>query len=261
MFQAPRALTLALSLCACLAGFTPASWGEPLQGRVEEAGVEPSRDVIKKTIEAMPTPVLKPRPAQTDKAAPLKGTIKQDGLSGSAEDWEDEPLKPMQGKADQRTLKGAAIKDDSGLQGMDPDADNRELMIEWDKWRNRLLFAIQSGMQEYMNNPNELSEAKWDPHRQVMVRGPKFPMGTIAWFYCQVTPDRRIVNLKLTRSSGHKDYDKALIESINNLNGSSILRYPRGSKRTIVSQDAGIKTAETSEYRYFKFGDVERQRF
>jgi hypothetical protein len=231
----------------------------PLQGRIEESGVEPSHDVIKKTIEAMPAPVLKPRAAGIDKAAPLQGSAKGGGLKGSVEDSEAGAIRPMQGQADKKVLQGHAAKEGSDLKGLgDPDADDRELMVEWDRWRNRLLFAIQSGMQESLNNPDE-SNLRWDPKSQTMVA--KFPMGTITWFFCQVTPDRRIQNLKITHSSGFPGYDKAVLESINNLQGSSILRYPKGSKRMIVTQEAGIKTAETAEYRYFKFGDVERQRF
>src|SRR5207253_4696071 len=108
-----------------------------------------------------------------------------------------------------------------------------------------------------INEPND-ENMRWDPRRRMMV--PKFPLGTIAWFYCEVTPDKRIKKARITQPSGFPGYDQAVLDAIWNLDGSSILRYPRGSKRTIVVQDGGIKTATYSASPDFKFGDVERQR-
>ncbi len=255
---ANRRLLLSMLLSAALCGvYGPGVTGqEPLKGTVEESGVEPSKAPPVKPVEEMPKPVLRQRLSRPDSSAALKGAAR-DNAAG-AED-EDADLQKMTAHPDPHTgvLKGSATRDGSGLRAMDPDADDAEMMIEWDKWRNRLLFAIQSGMQENINNPGE-SNLRWDPEANAMV--PKFPLGTVAWFYCQVTPDRRILNLKLTHSSGYPGYDRAVMEAVRNLEGSSILRYPKGSRRTVVTQEAGIKTATSSEYRYFKFGDVEHQR-
>jgi hypothetical protein len=257
-----------LCLAAAAFFFLPSSTlAEPLEGRIEESGVEPvsGSQAVKKTIEPLPVPVVRPRPAKLQGQAAqgdqskLHGNVNQDGLTGGVDDEGDMDMRPGKATLDRGgVLKGGAQKEGiNGFESMDPDADDQELQVEWDRWRNRLLSAIQSGMQEVINDPNE-SNLRWDERRQMMV--PKFPLGTIAWFFCQVTPDRRILNAKITKPSGYPNYDRAIMESIHNLEGSSILRYPRGSKRTIVSQDGGIKTAETSERRYFKFGDVERQR-
>jgi hypothetical protein len=257
LFLLAAAITLLLPL---------SSSADTLQGGVEENGIAPATgaEAVKKKIEPLPIPVIPPKPkklqgqaAQTDQSK-LQGNVNGGGLSGEVED-EDGEMLPGKATLDKSgVLKGGASKDGNrGFQSMDPDADDQELMVEWDRWRNRLLSAIQTGMQEVINDPNE-SNLRWDERKQMMV--PKFPLGTIAWFFCQVTPDRRILNAKITKASGFPGYDHAILESIKNLEGSSILRYPRGSKRTIVSQDGGIKTAETSERRYFKFGDVEHQR-
>jgi hypothetical protein len=45
---------------------------------------------------------------------------------------------------------------------------------------------------------------------------------------------------------------------VQSLEGSSILKFPSRSRRPLVTQTAGIKTAETSEHEFHKFGDTER---
>jgi len=88
----------------------------------------------------------------------------------------------------------------------------------------------------------------------------RFPLGTTAWFSCQVTNDKHIVNLKLMHSSGFPNFDEAVLKAVKELEGSAILRYPSRSHRQIVSQVAGIKTSESSQPQYFHFGDVEKYR-
>lgn len=249
----------ALLACAALIGAngTPV-WCDPLKATIQEDAIEPSRDVLPKGIEPMPIPVvpLKPEKAGTD-ASKLKGNLQDQGLNGQ-EDAASSDTSPLSGRADQNgPLKGQALDDRMGGIPIDPDADDKQLMVEWDRWRNHFLWAVQSGMQELLNDPNE-TNLRWDPRANAMVA--RFPLGTTAWFYCQVTPDRRVINLRITHSSGHPNYDHAVLEAINNLVGSSILRYPTGSRRKIVAQSAGIKTADSSEFRYFKFGDIEHQR-
>lgn len=242
----------------------------------------PSRDVLPKTIEPMPAPVLsKPKLSPMQGTADdntLKGGVKDQGLQGSVEDSHNtmkplpgkvddsqkpplsgavqdagNPLKSLPGKSDPKpVLQGSASKDE----GADPDEQDRELMVQWDKWRNRFLWSVQSGIQEILENPTDAT-LRWDEQKQAMVS--KFPLGTIAWFSCQITPDKQIVNLKLLHPSGYAGYDQAVLEAVRALQGSSILRYPTSSRRKIVTQIAGVKTAETGGYNYFKFGDVERQ--
>jgi hypothetical protein len=241
-----------------------------LEGQVEETGVMPSTQQMPAPVEPMPVPVLKPSRQQgqaesgqqfgAGSADKLHGGARTTALQGHVESGA--LGHPQTGRIDDpNRLNGTADKDDPALKaaaaGADPDADDEAMMVEWDRWRNRFLHAVQSGMQELLNNPTE-ETIRWDPQRQAMVS--KFPMGTIAWFSCQITPDQKVQHIKLLHSSGFPVYDRAVLDAIDQLQGSSILRYPRGSKRSIVTQIAGIKTAETSEYRNFHFGDVERQR-
>jgi hypothetical protein len=224
----------------------------PLQGSVEDTGVEPSKAEPLRPIEPMVAPVV---PAKK-----LEGKAQQDDskpLSGEAAD-DDDSLKGMQPTADvpkKKVLQGGAMMEGSGLNGEDPDTEDQELMVQWDKWRNRLLWSIQSGMQETLNNPDD-SMLRWDPDKNVMMS--RFPMGTCAWFFCEVSNERHITKLRLVRSSGYPNYDKAVLDSVQSLDGSSILRFPPRSRRLHVTQTAGIKTSEQTNHEFQHFGDVER---
>lgn len=190
----------------------------------------------------------------------LDGKANRDGLSGRAEDEGDVELQPMTGRPDPTTgrLQGSAKINDSELSSMgDPDIDDQELKVEWDRWRNRFLYAVQSGVQEALNNPDD-TMLRWDPNRNSVVM--RFPLGTVAWFSCKISNNRHIEKVKLMKSSGFPNYDQAVIDAVNNLEGTTILRFPKRSRRVSVSQTAGIKTSDSAEQQYFKFGDVERYR-
>lgn len=236
--------------------------GKVVEGKVETTDVIPTPQPLPKLLEQMPTPVIPNSPKDTKLTGRTEGQALQGSVHEATGILEDATNKfgAMKAKPDSQSgyLKGSASKSEAGLNAtFDPDADDRELMIEWDRWRNRFLRAIQSGMQETLNNSTD-EYLRWDPRQRAMIS--RFPLGTTAWFSCQVTPDRRIVKLKLVNPSGFPGYDRAVLEAIASLEGSRILQYPRGSKRNIVTQVAGIKTSDSSEYRYFKFGDVEHQR-
>jgi hypothetical protein len=85
-------------------------------------------------------------------------------------------------------------------------------------------------------------------------------LGTEAWFDCAITSDRRIARARITQSSGIPEYDRAILNGIRALEGTSLLQFPRGSRRSEVSQEAGIRTSTSSDFRYHNFGDVERYR-
>ncbi len=187
----------------------------------------------------------------------LKGGTDQSGLQGSAQDDGDIGLTPMRPQTGGKPiLQGSAMQSDFGPAG-DPDIDDQELQVEWDKWRNKFLWAVQSGVQEALNNPDDV-DLRYDPSRGMVVV--RFPLGTVAWFHCKISADRHIVSAKIKQSSGFPNFDAAVLHSINALEGSSYLRFPRRSQRQFVTQTAGIKTSDSPERQYFKFGDVERYR-
>ncbi len=242
-------------LSLCLTGFIvwPATaLADPLQGSVNAEDMEPARPPESfKMMEPMPAPVVPKK---------LEGNVqqKQSGLQGQAEDEGSGDLTGMTPTTDKRAkvLQGSANMQDLGA-ASDPDMDDQEMMVEWDRWRNRFLIAVQQGVQESLNNTGDLM-MRYDPRTHMVMS--KFPLGTVAWFSCQVTPTRHVTNLKLMQSSGFPNYDQAVLSAVAALDGSSILRYPRGSRRSIVSQAAGIKTADSPGRGYFHFGDVERYR-
>lgn len=226
---------------------------QPLKGGVEDTNLVPSREEKLNPEVPMATPVLPPKK--------LQGNVEHADkiLQGNAED-EDGNLKGLAGQADKNDKVLKARVQDNSLGASDPDTVDQELMVQWDKWRNRFLWAVQSGVQDILNNsddPND-SNVHWDPRRQAIVR--QFPLGTEAWFHCQIRSDRKIVNFKLLQSSGYPNYDKAVEEAVAALQDSAILRFPAKSRRERVSQDAGIKTAESSQTEFFHFGDVEKYR-
>jgi len=242
----------AMSVCLCQCGAACAD-SEPLKGAVSEFGAEESKSDHLKPIEPMPAPVLPKKKLEGN----IDHSVKKP-LEGEAED-EDIDLQSMPARTDGRknTLQGSAKMEGGDLQAQDPDADDMELSVEWDRWRNRFLTAVQMGVQESLNSPEE-ADLRFDPSRGVVMH--RFPLGTVAWFYCKITHDRRITNLKIMESSGFPNYDKAVYAAVRNLEGSAILKYPKRSRRTVVSQHAGIKTSDKSDRQYFKFGDVERIR-
>jgi hypothetical protein len=142
--------------------------------------------------------------------------------------------------------------------GNDPDANDQELQIQWDLWRNTLMQSIQAATLAKINVQNEVNFVL-DPVKQMMVS--RYPNGTSAWYSLDVLPNRKITNVKLTQRTRFPSYDQAVLQAINDLQGSNILTYPAGSKRQIVSQEASVKTAGESSSQDYKFGDVEHQRY
>lgn len=242
-----------LTLISALAGLMvllPASAGEPLQGNVQETGaVSPAPDL--QLAVPMSEPVVKKRK--------LRGQAEDTGaaLSGQATDENPGMLKGEADQAPPSVLKGSAQTTQADLQAADPDTANQELMVEWDKWHNRLLWSIQSGVQELINSP-ENAEPHWDAARGRVVIGPNLPLGTKATFFVRVSSDRRIIKARIVQPSGIPEYDKALLDAIYALDGTAILRFPKNSMRERVNETATIITSDRGEREFFKFGDVEK---
>lgn len=172
---------------------------------------------------------------------PMQAGIAQPGQMGF----------PMQG--------GAYQNQNAPLQGnLDEDSANQELQIEWDRWRNNLQREIQNNVIALINVHNDVN-FYFDQRQQMMVS--RYPLGISAGYSCDVLPNKQIINIRITQSSGIQPYDQAVYQAIANLNGKNTLRYPKGSKRQIVNQQASIGTATSNQYQNFQFGDVERQNF
>lgn len=191
----------------------------------------------------------------------LTGTIEKNGLNAGANSDAGSGSEMNPRMAPTSTLHGNASDSAANLGAEeDPDRADRDLMVEWDRWRNRFLRAVQMQIQAGVNHPDfdDDPRARFDPRTGMIM--PRFPLGTEAWFSCEVTNDKRIRHLKIIRSSGTPAYDKAVLEGVRALEGTSILIYPAGSHRIIVSQEAGIRTSDHADYQYHHFGDVEHYR-
>jgi hypothetical protein len=198
----------------------------------------------------MATPVLAPEGGQqTDSTSsnPLTGHAQQTPLNGNADDNARHHPYFLQGQENSTQLPAMAQED--------PDAGDQQLSIDWDNWRNRFIFQVQDNLtREMNNNPNVLI---WNAAKRQMVE--PWPLGTMCWFYCSVLPNRRIINLRIVHPSGYPTYDQAVLQAVNELNGNPILDFPPRSKRGVVTQVAGIKTATSTIHRYTHFHDVERR--
>jgi len=252
------AFALALSIVILPLSLSAAK-ADALKGEVNENTA--GQDNGTTPMEPLPVPVLPPTKLGAEKGGEdngdaLKGKAGSDMLNGQ-EDAGDDQLKGQNGKtADQGPLKAGTQMQDAGASD-DPDGQDQELQVEWDRWRNRFLRAVLAGATEFINNPDEV-RMRFDPQRHAMV--PALPMGIESWFSCNITRDKRITNLRIEQSSGFSNYDRAVLNSVKALENTSILRFPERSHRQVVSQSAGIKTSPHSENRYFKFGDVEHYR-
>jgi hypothetical protein len=116
---------------------------------------------------------------------------------------------------------------------------------------------VQSGVTEIVNSQENMVP-HFDAQRGKVIYAPNIPLGTKATFWMKVSNDRRVLDARILQSSGNAGYDKALLDAIFSLDGSTILRYPSGSKRRVVNEAATIYTSDKGGRENFKFGDVER---
>ncbi|MBX9571716.1 MAG: energy transducer TonB [Candidatus Obscuribacterales bacterium] len=220
--------------------------GAPLQGKIEKTGSKIGQE-------------LKPMDAQAGSTDPLSGRAIDNELRGMVNDGSLKGLSPTMGDL------GAPLKGRAALEGgkgstMDPDEEDQELMVEWDRWHNRFLRAVQLGVQELLNNPDpeDYERPRVDPRTGNFTS--RYPLGTGAAFSCQVTAEGQIKNLEIIETSGFPKYDKAVVRAVQQLAGTRILVFPKGSHRRTVIQPGRIKTATTNDFKYHHFGDVERIR-
>jgi hypothetical protein len=215
---------------------------------------------------AIPVAPVAPPPPVVKKKRHLEAGIQEqslngdaNALNGNANDQNGDDLAGMSPQMDKsgRTLNSNASTLDSGVTSSDPDMDDQEMMVQWDKWHNRVLNAIQQGLIEQLTATGD--NVMFLDQRTGRMRS-KYPLGTMAMFSCQVTPDHRIVNLKIDQTSGFADYDRAVYQAVSVLNGSSILRYPKGSHRKVVWEGAGIRTSMQAGPANFHWGDTEHYR-
>jgi hypothetical protein len=222
------------------------SFDRPLEGKIEQAGESSLR---------IQRPLL-------DSGAhdPQSGSASSDALQGGARDGLMQPMSPRQDALADPLKGNATLLGGKSARAGDPDEDDTELMVEWDRWHNRFLRAVQLGTQEILNNPDtdDYERPHVDPLTGALTS--RYPLGTGAAFSCQVTAEGQIKNLELIENSGFPRYDRAVLQAVRQLAGTQITHFPKGSHRRTVIQPGRIKTAGNSDFKYYKFGDVEKIR-
>ncbi len=192
----------------------------------------------------------------------LKGKVEEvDASEGTGDAAHKEailsPGRAQEGAKEGGYLKGSAQIGELDSAKEDPDADDKELMIAWDRWRNRFLQAVLGSTTEMLNS-DQTHSFQINPYTHTMES--VYPVGTEAWFVCEVTKDRQIKRLRILTSSGYPEYDQAVLEAVQDLQGSSILRFPSGSRRNAVLQGGAVERASQPQQQYFRFGDTEHIR-
>lgn len=224
----------ALILVSAFSAFVPPCYAETLQG-----GVQQTQQGVEQNLQQG----LEDRLNQLE----LQGNAKNTMLNGGA--GQNGAMNPLQAAAtDQsRALSGSAANDPDGA----------ELQIDWDRWRNTLTQSIQAGTINLINIHNDINFV-FDPRKNMMVS--RYPQGIGTMYSCEVLPNQQLVNVRILQSSGNQNFDRAVFQAIMNLQGSPILRYPQGSKRQIVTQQATVFTSADSRFQKFQFNDIETQR-
>lgn len=242
------------SLLICCYQALPSLADEPLQGRVEDSH-EKTKAEMKADFEA-----------KLDQME-LQGGAQGNGLQGGVQGGGVSPLQgaaggynPLQGStaaAGGNPLQGGVDGGGRPLNGGVSDDPDLALQVDWDRWRNTLTHAIQAGTINKINVHNDANFVL-DPRRNMMVS--RFPEGISTQYSCDVLPDGRIINIRMMLSSRYPAYDQAVMQSIMDLQGSPILRYPNGSRRQIVNQQASVYASMNTHFENFHFGDIEHQR-
>jgi TonB C terminal len=148
-------------------------------------------------------------------------------------------------------------KETPGAGNDDPDAQDKDLMIEWDHWRNRFLQAVLSGTTDSLSS-DQAQNFQFNPQTNVIES--KYPFGTVAWFSCKITKDGQVQEVLIEHASGFPAYDEAVREAVKALAGSTILKFPSRSKRISVLQAGGVQRTAQVNKQYFHFGDTEHYR-
>lgn len=210
----------------------------PLEGHIEKEGTLQSGSALKSL------------PPRTDDEKPLSGQVRDHQLTPG--NPQSDAVDPLKGQI--QLNGGKAAKD------FDPDEEDVELMVEWDRWHNRFLRAVQLGTQELVNNPDPEDMERLHVDTGTGGLTSRYPLGIGCAFSCIVTAEGQIKNAEILEPSGYPRYDRAVLKSVQQLAGTQILKFPRGSHRRTVIQPGRIKTGNSSEYRYYHFGDVEHVR-
>lgn len=138
----------------------------------------------------------------------------------------------------------------------DPDRDNAELMLAWDKWRNRFAHAV---WQRYCQTLDGAGTVFVGPIPVKLVNTPSyhFPEGLAATYACGITADHRMTYAHITSSSGVPELDRIILDAVVSMAGKHSIAFPKGSQRQFVTEIESLGTGP-SGWHGRQYGDVER---
>jgi|GEM_PF-6450969 len=134
-------------------------------------------------------------------------------------------------------------------------AEDQELLIEWDKWRNKVSRKVWLKLNEQLTggfcfNLGGILISTGEGS------GYRFRKGIEVSYICEITRDRRILNLRVTHPSGDPTYDNLVLACVRSIDGKKYLQFPEGSKRTRVKTAATLKIGR-AQFHETKYNDNE----
>lgn len=135
------------------------------------------------------------------------------------------------------------------------EAEDQELLIEWDKWRNKISKKVWLKLNEHLTGGIcfnlggiLLSTGEGSSYN--------FRKGIEVTYICDITKDRHIAHLQVTHPSGDPTYDNLVLACVRSLEGKKYLQFPEGSARTRVRTSATLKIGHAL-FRETKYNDRE----
>lgn len=153
-------------------------------------------------------------------------------------------------------LTGGAAGNRFGLHAnADPDASDHELMVAWDKWRNKFAHTVWEHFCERLVGNDAVFLGPFEV-KLGQAQGYHFPNGLFATYACVITSDRRITNLHIASSSGNPTLDGLILASVRDVDGKHSLIFPKGSRRQVVVEIESLGTGHGG-FHGRSYGDVE----
>jgi hypothetical protein len=137
----------------------------------------------------------------------------------------------------------------------DPDRKNAELLLAWDKWRNRFAHGVWQKFCATLDGFGTVFVGSI-PIKLVNTPSMQFPPGLCATYTCMVTSDHRI-EARITSSSGCRALDQIVLEAVMSMQGKHSLQFPKGSMRQSVLSQESLGTGPGG-WHGRTYGDVEK---
>ncbi|MBZ0188697.1 MAG: hypothetical protein K8F91_20795 [Candidatus Obscuribacterales bacterium] len=129
--------------------------------------------------------------------------------------------------------------------------------IEWDKWHNKVRRSIWKKFCILLSGGDAIMFGN-TVYKLGNLPVPRFPQGTGATYAFTVNERRKISDLRIVASSGNSKLDEILIRSVKSIDGKSVLKFPKGSRRNSVTVSQKLVTTRHGKFADRSYGDVER---